>query len=614
MDYGWFGLAGFFAIVFVVGLLVCFFQLWHLWIAENWKNLYASQVAALMFTLLLALILAKVLATVVHICATGWKIHRYRKLIHRAVQDQDQGSRTGGEVRKVLICHASVGAGHKRAAEALAATIQRLDSSVEVRVVDLMQTPYADRTLIYFYKDWYLRLVGGETFCGQLGAHCVGFLFDRANTVQNSFTGGGTLQRRITQSFLLNFLHLVCDFKPDVVVHTHFLAPELLASLRRKHGLQVPHVTVVTDMDVHAWWYQQPTDHYFVPRVLAAHQLHADGVPVGDVTVSGIPIMPHFQDTLTAIAPLDVNARRRRLLSEMDAPLDPRLFEGNYRPLVIQMSTGRSVMGIFESLLNLETPISLVVVCGRQADVRSQLEKIEVPSRHRVALLGFTGCIHELLAVADVVVTKPGGLITSEALACGLMMVVVDPYPGQEERNASMLLEEGAGIWIWDYRDMRPKLDRILRASPSSRASLAEYQRNARRIAKPDGAFLISKYVLSSKPWERMTRDDSLSFPQNEDLEPVLQIHSSTTNSSLSSRIRRPPTFLSLAFETDDSPRIRRAVLPTPPRIRMQDLDVMQANDSQATPHLEDSEADVSEGDEDDESEEEGYRKAIRAV
>ncbi|CAE8664587.1 unnamed protein product, partial [Polarella glacialis] len=201
------------------------------------------------------------------------------------------------------ICHASVGAGHKRAAEALAATIHRLDSSVEVRVVDLMQTPYADRTLIYFYKDWYLRLVGGETFCGQIGTLCVGFFFDRANSVHNSFTGGGTVQRRITQSFLLNFLQLVCDFNPDVVVHTHFLAPELLASLRRKHGLKVPHVTVVTDMDVHAWWYQQPTDHYFVPREMAKHQLTSDGVPVGDVTISGIPIMPQFLDTLTAIEP-----------------------------------------------------------------------------------------------------------------------------------------------------------------------------------------------------------------------------------------------------------------------------------------------------------------------
>mmetsp|Transcript_34097 Transcript_34097/g.54865 ORF Transcript_34097/g.54865 Transcript_34097/m.54865 type:complete len:623 (-) Transcript_34097:297-2165(-) len=610
MDYGWYGLAGFFAVVFAVLSVVGFADLLHLWNWDNWRHLYASQLVALTCGLIFAVFLAKVLATAVHVCATCWKLHKYRKLIQTVLQDQEQGGlasgQRGGEVRKVLICHASVGAGHKRAAEALAATIHRLDSSVEVRVVDLMQTPYADRTLIYFYKDWYLRLVGGETFCGQIGTLCVGFFFDRANSVHNSFTGGGTVQRRITQSFLLNFLQLVCDFNPDVVVHTHFLAPELLASLRRKHGLKVPHVTVVTDMDVHAWWYQQPTDHYFVPREMAKHQLTSDGVPVGDVTISGIPIMPQFLDTLTAIEPLDTSQRRRRLLSQMDAYLNPELFTDGHRPLVVQMSTGRSVQDVFEGLLLLETPISLVVVCGRQADVSSKLEQVKIPSRHRVSLLGFTGCIHELLAVADIVVTKPGGLITSEALACGLMMVVVDPYPGQEERNASMLLEEGAGIWIWDYRDMRPKLDKVLTAPPSSRASLADYKQNARRIARPDAAFKVSKYVLSSKPFERMMRDDSeqaeASFREDSGLLPPSSSHTSSY-SERSHNLRAPqraPTFLELAFE-EETPKHRRSVT-APPRMTMQVLDLMQAMDSKVAPHLEDNE---EESDEDDSDEEE---------
>ncbi|CAJ1342382.1 unnamed protein product, partial [Effrenium voratum] len=149
-------------------------------------------------------------------------------------EEREDGGRAGRPVRKVLICHASVGSGHSRAAQALASSLHRLDPSVEVKLVDLMEPPYADRTLIYFYKDWYLRLVGGETVCGNLGGHFVGFLFDRANNVHDSFTGGNALQRRLTQSFLLNFLQLVCEMKPDILVHTHFLAPELVASLRRR--------------------------------------------------------------------------------------------------------------------------------------------------------------------------------------------------------------------------------------------------------------------------------------------------------------------------------------------------------------------------------------------
>jgi len=394
----------------------------------------------------------------------------------------------------------------------------------------------------------------------------------------------------------------VCDMKPDVVVHTHFLAPELLASLRRRHGLKVPHITVVTDMDVHAWWYQQPTDHYFVPRSLAKYQLHADGVPEDDITVSGIPIMPQFSDTLNQIRGLDTDAKRRRLLAQMDTPLESALFDGD-RPLIIQMSTGRSVKAIYENILNLETPIALVVVCGRQADSRSQLERISVPQRHRVALLGFTSCIHELLAVADAVVTKPGGLITSEALACGVMVVVVDPYPGQEERNASMLLEEGAGIWIWDYRDIPPKLDAIFSAT-SSRSSLTAYQENAQRLAMPDAALVVARYVLSDHPWQRMMRDSELEQDTSED--------PSTYGASALCR-----STTSVLFNFGSEEELQRRQSPEKPRLVMNSFDDMKVIDSNAAPHSSDSADDESDEDDsesawDDEGHCEGHCMKVR--
>eukprot|EP00928_Gymnodinium_smaydae_P053461 TRINITY_DN37441_c0_g1_i1.p1 TRINITY_DN37441_c0_g1~~TRINITY_DN37441_c0_g1_i1.p1 ORF type:complete len:677 (+),score=137.82 TRINITY_DN37441_c0_g1_i1:180-2033(+) len=513
IDWGWRGVAGLLAVLNVGALLTYLIWVRGLWTFETWDNLTFLQGLALLSALVVAVLVAKVEATCMHFCVVFWQVYKFKQLATAAANEQSPNVQ--GKVNKVLICHASVGAGHKRAAEAIAATIRALDQGVDVRVVDLMEPPMADPTLIYFYKDWYLRLVGGETLFGSMGGHCVGFFFDRANSVEDDFTGGGFLTRRITQTFMLHFLELIYNFKPDVVVHTHFLAPQLLASLRRRHNLQLPHVTVVTDMDVHAWWYQQPTDHYFVPRPLARHQLQSNGVPLDDISVSGIPIMPQFRDTLKHLEPLPWAERRQRLLKAMDTELDRGLFaeddpvSGSGRPLVVQMSTGRGAPELYKYLLELDTPISLVVVCGRQADVRSELEQIEVPLRHRVSLLGFTRTIHELLAVADVVVTKPGGLITSEALACGVMMVVVDPYPGQEERNSSMLLEEGAGIWVWDYRDLRPKLDPILAAPPEAKNSLRSYKENARRLGRPEAAFEVAKYVLGEEPRRRMLEDFS---------------------------------------------------------------------------------------------------------
>eukprot|EP00930_Biecheleria_cincta_P021221 TRINITY_DN15785_c0_g1_i1.p1 TRINITY_DN15785_c0_g1~~TRINITY_DN15785_c0_g1_i1.p1 ORF type:complete len:596 (-),score=83.37 TRINITY_DN15785_c0_g1_i1:15-1802(-) len=586
MDFGWCGLAGVFAILFTAGSLTGVIACFDLTTWTAWQDLYTREVLVLILAVLFAVVMAKVLAVAIHTCVTRVRILKFRDLIHRMVEDQGRG---GGSVKKVLICHASVGSGHKRAAEAVASAIHRLDKSVEVKVVDLMSKPYADRTLIYFYKDWYLRLVGGEAFCGSLGTYCVGCMFDRANSVQDAFTGGSAFQRRIFQSLLNNFLQLVCDEQPDVVVHTHFLSPELLAGLRRNHGLRIPQVTVVTDMDVHAWWYQQPTDHYFAPRDLARHQLVGDGVPPADVTVSGIPIMPQFQDTLSSVSALDVDARRRRFLLEMDAPIDPAVFADDFRPIVIQMSTGKTVTQIFRSLLSLETPIILIVVCGRQADARSTLERIEVPIRHRVALVGYTSCIHELLAVADVVVTKPGGLITAEALACGLMMVVVDPYPGQEERNASMLLEEGVGIWIWEYRDIRPKLDAILSAPNGFGASLARYQQNSRRLAKPDAAFEVARYVLSNAPWKKMIMHENYDSDSVDESNPELSCKDTSILSNW------------LGTASEDAPLFRRT-FSLKPAMTMSDFQVMQRIDSSVVPHMSsDEEDDLSEvGDEED--------------
>ncbi|CAK9100646.1 2-diacylglycerol-3-beta-D-glucosyltransferase) [Durusdinium trenchii] len=581
MDYGWYGLAGVFAILLVIASTFGFIVIFDLLTWRAWKQLYASEVLLWILFVLGSLLLAKVLATVVHLIATCWKIRQYRALIQTAVHDQE--CRQGSRVRKVLICHASVGSGHSRAAQALSSALHRLDASLEVRVVDLMEPPYADRTLIYFYKDWYLRLVGGHTVCGDLGGHFVGFLFDRANNVGDSFTEGNALQRRITQSFLLNFLQLVCEMKPDILVHTHFLSPELVASLRRRHGLKVPQVTVVTDMDVHAWWFQQPTDQYFVPREVAKFQLIADGVPKNDITVSGIPIMPQFQDTLKAVQNLSKRERRLRFLREMDAPLHDTFLPDCDRPVVVQMSTGRSVTHIFKNLITMETPIILVLVCGRQADARKQLEQVEVPQRHRVALLGFTSCIHELLAIADVVISKPGGLITSEVLACGLMMVVVDPYPGQEERNASMLLEEGAGIWIWDYRDAPYRLDRILSSPPESKFSLAWYKQNARRIAKPDAAFKVARYVLSDAPRQRMLVEE------RGDLESSSTSPNGPPVATQSPTFWTPPPLISSgSIFSEDPLRVRR----TSPvrRLSMKDFAQMKVLDANAVPHTGESE------------------------
>ena len=171
-------------------------------------------------------------------------------------------------------------------------------------------------------------------------------------------------------------------------------------------------------------------------------------MPAGDVTVTGIPIHPAFSE------PKD----------RAGSASGGRALAGD-RPVLLQLAGGFGVGPVeqlFQSILAVETPLELVVVAGRNAELKTRLEQIDVPPRHRAHVLGFTTEMDELMAAADLVVSKPGGLTTSEALARGTPMVVVNPIPGQESRNSDFLLENAAAIKINNVATLPYKLNQLL--------------------------------------------------------------------------------------------------------------------------------------------------------
>jgi len=137
-----------------------------------------------------------------------------------------------------------------------------------------------------------------------------------------------------------------------------------------------------------------------------------------------------------------------------------------------------------------------VVVAGRNEEARRQVEQVEVPSRHRAKTLGFTDQMDELMAVADIVLSKPGGLTTSEALARGAAMAIVNPTPGQESRNSDFLLENGAAIKLSNIATLPHKLTQLL-GEPER---LAQLKANSRRLGKPQAAFEVARRALE---WPR---------------------------------------------------------------------------------------------------------------
>jgi processive 1,2-diacylglycerol beta-glucosyltransferase len=166
------------------------------------------------------------------------------------------------------------------------------------------------------------------------------------------------------------------------------------------------------------------------------------------------------------------------------------------RPIILQMAGGFGVgpiEKIYRAILDLAKPVEVVVVTGRNEKLKAQLEAVACPARHRAQVLGFTDQIDELMAVADLVVSKPGGLTTSETLARGAAMVIVNPTPGQESRNSDFLLENGAAIKVNNLATFTHKVAPLL----DNPERLAQLKANSHRLGRPRAAFDIVERALA---------------------------------------------------------------------------------------------------------------------
>jgi len=384
--------------------------------------------------------------------------------------------------RRILVLSASVGAGHLRAAEAVTLALRQLDPTAVVENLDVLD--FTNAAFRRLYARSYLDLVNRLP-------HVLGYFYDLLDRAPSPQHKSDRLRLLVEKLNLRRFLRFLRTEQWDVIVNAHFLPAEMIAALRRCQEINTPHLTVTTDFETHRLWVNQPCDHYFTATEEGALNLQQWGVPAADVTVTGIPIHPAFSQ------PMDLAECRTRFGVAGD------------RPVVLQLAGGFGVGPVeklYCGILAVETPLELIVVAGRNEELKTRLAQIEPPPRHRTHVLGFTTQMHELMALANLVVSKPGGLTTSEALACGTPMAVVNPIPGQESRNSDYLLENAAAVKINNLATLPYKLNQLF-AAPGRLAQLAA---NARRLGHPRAAFDIAQRALH---WPAVSGDDCRTAP-----------------------------------------------------------------------------------------------------
>ncbi len=363
---------------------------------------------------------------------------------------------------RILVLSASVGAGHMRAAQAVELALREKLPEAVVQNVDILTLTNA--LFRRAYARTYIDLVNRAP-------HFLGLFYDMLD--QPSRSGKNIRDRfrlHVEKWNLAKFEDLLHSQPWDLVINTHFLPAEIIASLRKKKKFNVPQVTVTTDFETHRLWVNLPCERFFTATEEGTRYLEHWDVPAGTSFATGIPIHPVFS------RPKD----RAVCLKNQGLTGD--------RPIILQMSGGFGVGPIeklYRGLLDVEKPLEIVTVAGRNEELKTSLQKVPVPNRHRATILGFTDQIDELMAVADLVVSKPGGLTTSEVLARGAGMVIVNPTPGQEYRNNDFLLENGAAIKVNNIATLAYKVDTLL-ADPTR---LAQIRANAKKLGRPNAAF-----------------------------------------------------------------------------------------------------------------------------
>ena len=373
--------------------------------------------------------------------------------------------------KKILILSVSAGAGHMRAAQAIEAYAAHPGGATPAATachLDVMDfvTP-AFRKL---YTDFYIKLVNKAPALW-------GYLYHATHDAPKD-SSIQRLRRGVERLNTRALMAKIAAFRPDAIVCTHFLPAELLSRALRQHQLACPVWVQVTDFDLHRMWVHEHMQGYFAATDEVAFRMRHEGIPPERIHVTGIPIMPAF-----AQAPA-------RVPSAQAFGLDPR------RTTILLMGGGAglgSLDAVASRLLALPGDFQLIVLAGKNAAALAALRTLASQYPGRLLAQGFTSEVERLMACADLVITKPGGLTTSECLALGLPMIVNSPIPGQEERNADYLLEQGVALKAFDAVTLEDRV-RLLLAQPQQ---LQAMRAKALALGRPRAACEVLARVLA---------------------------------------------------------------------------------------------------------------------
>lgn len=323
---------------------------------------------------------------------------------------------------KALILTVTAGFGHHATANALKELF--LKRGAEVKVVDVYE--YLNRLVHdtiskgYLFSTKYTPELYRIFYTLTENKDQDDFLFNRLNIIQAVNALGS-----------VKFEKIILDFEPDAIVCTHIFAAQLINEMKKRNLVSAPTVGIVTDYTLHPFWEDVDRVEYLViASELITHLAQKKGIASARILPFGIPIHPKFSRKIEredACAQLGLDPSRSVVLV-----MGGSMGYGNNKKVVEQINS----VGI---------DFQILAVCGNNKRQYKKLMEYKAHYQGSCSLypFGFADNVEVLMSAADCIITKPGGLTVSEAISKGLPMILVDPIPGQEERNVEFLLNNG---------------------------------------------------------------------------------------------------------------------------------------------------------------------------
>lgn len=375
-------------------------------------------------------------------------------------------------MRKIIIFYGSYGGGHLSAARSIKEYIDANFPNTETCLIDCIE--YINKSLNKVTTKAYSEMAKNAHWVWKkvyFGAE--DGTFAKLNDKAQKFL-----------SIKLN--KLIHSYKPDLIISTHPFSSHMCAVLKKKKKIKSKIATILTDYAPHGQWLMYPAyiDYFFVAHDGMKEDLLKRGIKEKQIKVTGIPLSNRFL----------ANYDKEKILSEYNLLPNKRtilFFAGG------EQGFGKDkIFNILKTLIKKFPTLQIIAIAGKNEKLKQQFDELVTKnnSHEMVKVLEYTDKVPELMSASDLVITKPGGLTTTESLASGLPIIVINPIPGQEEENAKFLENNGVGIWIKKDDNIEDELYKIL----ASEEKLHAMKINAKLLAKRNSTKDICEILLGN--------------------------------------------------------------------------------------------------------------------